>query len=425
MNTLRGLIARLLPFTPKGWVFLFLAAALLAVGVLHSELATLLWGTGFGVLIVYTALGASAFRLVLARRFAAESAGISAWIVPARVRRGEHAAVKLRAPFPRRRLPAIRLYVAAHLEWNGRRAGKEGVVPAGADAPEVDCTTQRRGRYRLERLEAVAADLFGFCRAPVPMPASGTLTVVPDPVDARVTLRASGAGGEQRIHTVTRHRSDELFETRRYVPGDDPRRINWKLFAHWNEMLVRIGEEVPPPRSRLMCYLYTGPAPPGVRGPAVKGARAPAAERRLDEAVSVYAGVCRSLVRQGAAVTYGFGGTASRGTISAGGVDELLTDLAGADWDEGRLPGGEQFSRRLPMVLVLPARTPGVEELLAAVQRYTRVVETIVAEADAGDAGEPRPLWRRLLLTGGPDEAQATETAVVAPETPKTPERHR
>jgi hypothetical protein len=265
-------------------------------------------------------------------------------------------------------------------------------VEPGSRQTEIPVDTGCRGLYSLAAVRLVARDLLGFSSAPVPLPASGTLTVLPDVVETSVAAAAAGAGGEHRIHTTLRHRSEELFETRRYVPGDDPRKINWKLFARWNELLVRIGEEVPPPRARLVCYLYTGPGPGGA--PAM-------AERALDAAVSAFAGICRYLSRRGVEVAYGFGGTALRGALGATSEREFLAELAGADWDEGERPAPAAFSpggARLPVLLVAPEGAAGVEDFAGGLEGHTLVADRLEVSAPARDGGEGRQWWHRLLF---------------------------
>jgi hypothetical protein len=41
------------------------------------------------------------------------------------------------------------------------------------------------------------------------------------------------------------------------VPGDDPRRINWKLFSHGGELFVRQGEREPPAHSNITILIDT------------------------------------------------------------------------------------------------------------------------------------------------------------------------
>ena len=397
MDVLKGFIAKLFPFTGRGWVFLILSGFLLMLGLARSELAALLWGAGFLLLAVYAALGTVVSRFILARREGSGGDELRVGIEPARVTEGGSAVLRLRAPLPRYRLPGIRLYARVALEWNARIRETEALIEPRQEAVEIPVDTRRRGTYAVRAVSLVARDLPGLCTASVPVEAAATITVLPEPADAAVSATAAGAGGEHRIESAVRRRSEELFETRRYVPGDDPRKINWKLFARWNELLVRIGEEVPPPRSRVLCYLYTGASP------ATGGRRAAAAalerERALDEAVSIFAGICHHLSRRGVEVAYGFGGTLRRGTVGSTDDRELLVELAGADWDAEVLPGAASGERsRLPIVLVAPRAAEGVEKVVARLRQHGEVAATITPQATDAGAAPGTPWWHHIIF---------------------------
>ncbi len=409
MDVLKGFIAKLFPFTPKGWVFLLLSAGLLALGMLRSELAVLLWGATFALLALYAAVGTLLVRALLARRLLSDYDALHVAAEPGRVSRTAPAAVRIRAPLPRYRVPGIRIYAAARQQWRGRRRTREALVEPGETMAEIPLDTDRRGVWRLDATWLTARDLLGFCSTPVPVPALGSVTVLPDVAPTRLSETPDRAGGEHRIQDGIRRRSEELFETRRYVPGDDPRKINWKLFARWNELLVRIGEEVPPPQSRVVCYLHTGPAP------------APARERALEAAVSTFAGACRYLVRRGVQVGYGYGGVLERGTVGVRGDIAFLVDLADADWDGGVLPTTSGTDPRAigAIILVVPDGLEGLQEVRQALREHGPVAETIVAPGDRGYGVERRPPWHRLLFragyglpAGGEPNAGAMDAAV-------------
>lgn len=55
----------------------------------------------------------------------------------------------------------------------------------------------------------------------------------------------------------TFRRSEDLYETRTYTSGDDPRKINWKVFAHTGELSIRQGELLPPPSTEYVCIIDT------------------------------------------------------------------------------------------------------------------------------------------------------------------------
>jgi uncharacterized protein (DUF58 family) len=414
VDALKGFIAKLFPFTPKGWVFLPLAAGLLTLGILRSELAVLLWGATFALLGLYAAIGTLLTRALLARRLLSDSDGLRVAVEPGRVPRAARATVRIRAPLPRYRIPGIRLYAGAQLLWHGRRRTTEVFIEPHDTIAEVPLDTNRRGIWRLDETRLTARDLLGFCSAPVPTPASGSVTVLPDVADTPVGDTAGGAGGEHRIQSGIRRRSEELFETRRYVPGDDPRKINWKMFARWNELLVRIGEEVPPPQSRVICYLYTGAG--GADGSDGAGG---AGERALEAAVSTFAGACRTLVRRGVQVGYGFGGVLDRGTVGLRGDADFLVDVSDADWDGGVLPpapgGGARTGR--PIVLIVPDGIEGIEEVTRKLREQGPVAETIVARADGRQNALLRPWLHRLLF-------RVPHTLVTNSPVPQTPVPH-
>jgi uncharacterized protein (DUF58 family) len=382
---------------------------LLSLGIVRSELAVLLWGAAFVILVVYATIGVLLMRAVVARRIGVEHDEVRLSIEPARVHRGGSATARMSAPLPARRLPGIRLYGTTRLDWSGRTARSSALVDVGSRRVEIPLDTGRRGVYALTGASIVARDLLGFCSAPVPVPASGMLTVLPNAVETPVAATVATAGGEHRVHAAHRRRSEELFETRRYVPGDDPRKINWKLFARWNELLVRIGEEVPPPRSRVLCYLLTGAAPARREAPTMsvvprRGGRGDA-ENTLDAAVDTFAGVCRYLARRGIDVTYGFGGVPSRGVTGAERDREFLSELAGADWDGGELPPASRFEGeggRRPVILVVPEETARTAEAVRRLSTHARVVDTVAARAAAAASDGDVPWWRRLLFREAP-----------------------
>jgi hypothetical protein len=67
------------------------------------------------------------------------------------------------------------------------------------------------------------------------------------------------AGGREQRAGPHYRRTDDLIDHRPYIPGDDPRRINWKLYSHGpaNSLFVREGETEPPPHSQLLILVDT------------------------------------------------------------------------------------------------------------------------------------------------------------------------
>ncbi|MEL3906238.1 MAG: DUF58 domain-containing protein [Treponema sp.] len=50
-------------------------------------------------------------------------------------------------------------------------------------------------------------------------------------------------------------RTAELYESRPYIPGDDPRKIHWKLYAHTGSLSIKLGAYQPPPVKHVSIYI--------------------------------------------------------------------------------------------------------------------------------------------------------------------------
>ncbi|MDR2510587.1 MAG: DUF58 domain-containing protein [Spirochaetaceae bacterium] len=114
-----------------------------------------------------------------------------------------------------------------------------------------------RGAYFGRFDEIVIRDIFGFFRAGFRLSfGDGIRLKVPPVLLTRRTRLKLSYGGERRAE-LERVKSDELLEQRQYIPGDDPRRINWKLYGHAGELFVREEEREPPQASELALFLCT------------------------------------------------------------------------------------------------------------------------------------------------------------------------
>jgi uncharacterized protein (DUF58 family) len=132
--------------------------------------------------------------------------------------------------------------------------GRRTVV--GFDPERYSMSTFRageRGAYFAPRDRLELTDSFAFFRASyeVKSEPEARLLVRPSPDAAETRLPDLSGGNELRIEPTFR-RTEDLTDNRRYVPGDDPRRINWKIYGHAGELFVREGESEPPPRSRIV-----------------------------------------------------------------------------------------------------------------------------------------------------------------------------
>ena len=117
---------------------------------------------------------------------------------------------------------------------------------------------QDKGFRESERLVFFDAPGFFHLAIPIRQDVKVRLLALPHPAAEAIPLSLRQGGAEERNEPHYR-KSDELIDNRPYVPGDDPRRINWKLYSHapLGELFVREGESEPPPRSRIVMLIDT------------------------------------------------------------------------------------------------------------------------------------------------------------------------
>ncbi|MFP4364059.1 MAG: DUF58 domain-containing protein [Spirochaetia bacterium] len=116
-------------------------------------------------------------------------------------------------------------------------------------------TPQLRGEYSANELILSVSSPAGLTRVDIRFFMPVVLNVMPRLEQRYIQLPDPGTGGNVRPQRKNLTRNDELYEVRKYFPGDDIRRINWKLFAHVGELFLRIGEEDPPPEAKVLCVL--------------------------------------------------------------------------------------------------------------------------------------------------------------------------
>jgi uncharacterized protein (DUF58 family) len=163
---------------------------------------------------------------------------------------------RLRLTFPGLLPPGV---VGAYLYKTETREGArfswQADIIRGRNDIEISLSAPRRGAYSGPPGFILLRDCFGFARTEIPFPGEEKLLVYPEVYDRDLSLGARSEGGEKTLRNADRKRSDEFLEIRRYIPGDDVRRINWKLFAHAEDLMLRLGEEEPPPESVTLLLL--------------------------------------------------------------------------------------------------------------------------------------------------------------------------
>jgi hypothetical protein len=215
------------------------------------------------------------------------------------------------------RLPGILIRYALGLSTKDGRRLDHFFDPDFLENNISPFNAPERGAYYGEQDRLLVFDILGLFRAAIIVPQipGPRLLVMPQAAEQAPLLSVQSGGAKQR--TGPRFlRTDDLIDHRPYVPGDDPRRINWKLYGHAGDLFVREGEPEPPPHSRLVILidtqvdnvLYT----------------AEAGRRGVDLLCENALALVLDYEGRGIDVDIGFSG----GSISGGGPAELAAALA-------------------------------------------------------------------------------------------------
>ncbi len=263
-SLLRAVYRHVRVLTDKG-VGLFvmgLVAVALSLGYHFAELG-IIAVLGLSTLYAVSTTGVLLSTFVGPRfeeRLASRGGSIGREFSPALVEAGDSVEERFhleRVPVP----PGFRLRVGQHLPV---RLATESRHILGAEASMHRVTLCRplrrtpRGDYTIAPAEIVYTDALGLVRVAVAQSASGRLKVLPrlaPVVMDEASRRQSPSEGALSI--LRKHPTDDWFRVREYMPGDDARRIHWKLSVKLGRFQVRQPETVPVARRRVRLVLDT------------------------------------------------------------------------------------------------------------------------------------------------------------------------
>jgi uncharacterized protein (DUF58 family) len=243
-------------FTPRGVLFLAFSSAVFVNGLLRADLASLLWASGFLLICAYS-LAANNLLRIVSRRYLCARADSYNLALPARgVFPGRPARASLTLKLPRPTLPGFSADFFLRLTWQDAGSCElRRALPPGESAHELRFIPPARGEYAGRFSLVTISDLPGLTRSMITLPHTERLTVYPVLTPGRTGDLKLEVEGADIQYAPRKKQSDDLLEARKYYPGDDVRRINWKMFARFRELYLRIGEETSLPRAKLLCII--------------------------------------------------------------------------------------------------------------------------------------------------------------------------
>jgi uncharacterized protein (DUF58 family) len=261
----------------------------------------------------------------------------------------------------------------------------------GSSQTRVTFRVTHRGVYEGRGAVLEAYDVLGLTAHRFSFPRQDTVTVYPPVRHARELLGLVEQTDEATVDSRRRRRSEELLEARKYYPGDDVRRLNWKVFAHMDELFLRIGEEVPPPESRILFILDTtsNPCVP----PAVDS-------DYLDRLVESCAAIMVHLAGRGLEVAFSRPGVRDCRSFGEGSRTALLAALADAWWTtEAWTP--ELPAKALQAVVFTSPGSPGLPRIMSTIQARGWHASIFLQDLELQEAGAPPRLLDLLFVPRG------------------------
>jgi uncharacterized protein (DUF58 family) len=251
---------------PMGIAFLLIIVLALGAATARQELALVLTGAVFLALWVYCLAMTLLLALIHQRRARRAVIRISPREVAAGGRvlaeYSEGSFESQGAAFGGRIMPLPGILIRCRLllaTKDGRRIQYD-FKPAATTAKKTEhfFTVEKRGAYFSIYDEFAVFDILGFFRFSYRLPVEDNARLLASPRVPDEPPLASARAGESTLQPeFSTQRTDNLTDHRPYVPGDDPRRINWKLYSHGSGLFVREGEFEPPPQSNIIIFIDT------------------------------------------------------------------------------------------------------------------------------------------------------------------------
>lgn len=315
------------------------------------ELAAILWGSAFTLLALYTLLANWIMQALLRRFFEKTPDPINFNLSATGVFPGTPATAELTAEVLRHRAPGIKIRFEILLHWPGREPLRlSSDLRGGRNRHVFEFSPSYRGCYQSREVRIVVSDLLGFTRFPVELSLAEQLRVYPAVQPEAARRPRSLEGGQEENRGKRQRRSQELLEVRKYFPGDDMRKVHWKVYAHTSQLFLRIGEETPPPESRFLVILDSAPTT--------------AVPQRieadyLDALVEVCAATVLDVLARGYQVFFATCDSPQLRQLTLEKKLQLLVELAGVRWNDRyalELP-------RQPLYRILLFSSPGSKNL--------------------------------------------------------------
>lgn len=242
--------------TRHGAVYTVMGALLLISGLLRGELLSAVCG---GLLTLYAGFAVAAVTLTALcwkseePDLAPEGSGFT--VTPARSKTAQSESAKT---FPHC-VPGTAAFYTIEFSLSPEPTVETSAclsIPLQGIQTKYHSENLTRGRYFYKRQYLNIRDFAGFFAAVYTQPPCLSVPyIVVQPVLSPQKTVFPDLRSRAVNDLPSQERTNELYESRPYFPGDDPRKIHWKLYAHTNTLSIKLGAFEPPPVKRLTIYI--------------------------------------------------------------------------------------------------------------------------------------------------------------------------
>lgn len=282
--------------------FFFVPLSVLFAGLVRNELAAQLWGIFFVSLFLYLSIAVLVSRRVIVRLFRDQKDEFLFNVLTKNLKPAKSQIFRIHLLLPPLLLPGVTVRCLWKFQSGSRQVSFCHRLTGGRNEVHLDYPVYLRGKYQCNKAVIRISDPAGIFVSELPLEvlchgfhkADQDFNVLPR-IDKDILLPViKDSGGEVQPDQTKKIRTQDLLEVRQYFPGDDLRRLNWKVFAHTGDLFLRIGEDAPPPQSEIVVLWNPGHLTnsPLYDDPAFRG-------YCLDRAASVIAGLVHSLQSAG------------------------------------------------------------------------------------------------------------------------------
>ncbi len=388
-----GVIRNLVCFTPRGGVFLFFSSAVLVTGIVRTDLASLLWASGFLLICLYSLAANNLLRLVTRRFLAAQADSFNLKLPAHGVFPGRQAQASLKLKLPRFSLPGFFTGFNLRLAWQEDSICKlREVLPPGECNRLIGFTPRYRGEYTAQHTMLTVGDITGLTRSVIRLPYRERLTVYPVLRSSPLAGMKLEVEGSDIQYSPKKKQSDNLLEVRKYYPGDDVRKINWKVFARFRELYLRIGEQTSLPHAKLLFIIDPSDSPlvPGKLRHAY-----------IDLLVERAGSLLFSVLQSDVTIWLSVPGFPQPITAGPENREELLTGLARIWWRRDCPPPVLPPQKNLHTFVFTSPGSRGLETLLLHLKKAGHKINLFFPLWRAEQSARPGISLRRLLFLGG------------------------